>query len=67
MKIELTGREIAIIGATLRRCIGWDDPRELERFVNIAGEHVRNGWTEKEMQQVLETLCGEYYKAKESR
>jgi hypothetical protein len=32
MKIELTGREIAIIGATLRRCIGWDDPRELERF-----------------------------------
>ena len=64
MKIELTGREIAIIGATLRRCIGWDDPRELERFVNVAGEHVRAGWTETEMTATLESLSREYYGAK---
>lgn len=57
---QLTGREVAIIGAALRRCIGWDDPRELERFVNIAAEHVREGWSDEEMGQVLETLAQQF-------
>lgn len=60
MKIELTARQIAIIGAMTRRCIGWDDPRELERFVNVAAEHVRDGWTESEMDDILETLSEQY-------
>lgn len=60
MTITLTGREVAIIGAALRRCLGWDDPKELERFVNIAAEYVRDGWTEAEMDAVLEKLCGQW-------
>ena len=56
--LTLSGREVAIIGATLRRCIGWDDPKELERFVNVAADHVRYGFTEAEMDAVLEKLAG---------
>ena len=63
MTFTLTGREVAIIGATLRRCIGWDDPRELQRFVNIAGEHVPDGWTDQEMDAVLENISGQYQDA----
>lgn len=61
---RLSGRELAIIGAALRRCIGWDDPRELQRFVNIAAEHVRDGWSEAEMDAVLENLSGQWLKEK---
>lgn len=60
MKIELTARQIAIIGAALGRCAGWDDPRELERFVSIAAEHVQDGWTDSEMDDILETLSQQY-------
>ena len=64
MTLELSAREIAIVGACLRCCIGWTDPQELERFVNIAAEHVRGGWTEAEMDAVLENICGQYWDAK---
>ncbi len=57
MKIDLQGREVAIIGAALRRCLGWDDPRELQRFVNVAAEHVSQGWTDDDMNAVLEHIC----------
>lgn len=60
MKIELTPRQIAIVAATVRRCEGWDTPSELQRFVNTAAEHVRNGWREDEMTDILETLAGQY-------
>ncbi len=56
-QFTLTGREVAIIGAALRRCIGWDDMRQLERFVNVAGDQVPNGWSEAEMDAVLERIA----------
>lgn len=56
--ITLSGREVAIMGAMLRCCTGWTSPQELQRFVNVAGEHVRHGFTEAEMDGVLETLAG---------
>jgi hypothetical protein len=52
MTIDLTDREVAIICACLSRCEGWDDPRELERFVNVAAEAVRGGFSEAEMHAV---------------
>ena len=60
MKIDLTPRQVAIIGACVRCCIGWTDPRELERFVNIGAEHVREGFTDAEMDKALEALCAGY-------
>lgn len=62
-RLKLTAREIAIVGAALRRCIGWDDMRELQRFVNIASASVREGWTDDEMNDVLETICEQYQDA----
>ncbi len=53
----LSGREVAIIAAALRQCIGWTVPSEMPRFVNVAGEYVPNGWTESEMDDVLEHIA----------
>ncbi len=64
MIVQLTEREIAIVCAALRCCIGWTAPRELERFVNVAAESVRGGWSEEEMEQVLETIAGQYSETK---
>ena len=58
LAISLTPREVAILGAVLRCSNGWQTPQELERFVNVAAEHVRDGWTEDEMQQLEEKLAG---------
>ena len=52
MTLTLTRRELAILGAVLSRCRGWDDPRELQRFVNICAESVRDGFTEQEMDEL---------------
>lgn len=63
-RLELTGRELAILGTVLRRCRGWDDPRELQRFVNICAEHVRGGFTEDEMERLHEHLASAEIDAK---
>ena len=57
MTIELTGREVAILGACVRRCVGWDDPKELERFINVAASQVLDGFREEEMDAALEHLA----------
>lgn len=56
--IVLTGREVAIIGAALSLCDGWQTPQEMQRFVNVAAEHVREGWREEELSAALEHLSG---------
>lgn len=53
----LSGREVAIIAAALRQCIGWTVPIEMQRFVNVASEYVEHGWTETEMDDVLEHIA----------
>ncbi len=55
--LSLTGRELAILGAVLSRCEGWDDPRELARFVNIHADDVRDGFTDTEMLALHEHLA----------
>ena len=55
--LTLTRRQLAILGAVLGRCIGWDDPRELQRFVSVAGDSVREGWTDAEMDALMEVLA----------
>ena len=62
--LTLTPREVAIMGAMLRCCNGWQTPQELERFVNVAAEHVREGWSEAEMQIVEERLVAAWWEAK---
>lgn len=57
--ITLSGREVAILGAVLSRCLGWDDPCELERFLNVASECIGpDGFTEPEMTALQEKLSG---------
>lgn len=56
--LTLSGREVAIMGAMLRCCTGWTSPQELGRFLNVAAEYVRHGFTEAEMEAVLEKLAG---------
>ena len=56
MRIEVTRRQLAILGAVLSRCRG-DEPQELYRFVNIAAESVRDGWNAEEMDDLHETLA----------
>ncbi len=53
----LSGREVAIIAAALRQCIGWTVPSEMQRFVNVAAEQVPEGWTEADMDDVLEHIA----------
>lgn len=64
--INLTGREVAILACVLRRCKGWDDPRELERFLTTAADQVRpGGFTEAEMEALSEKLAGAWIAARE--
>lgn len=60
----MTPRQVAIIGACVRCCIGWTDPRELARFVNVAAEYVSGGFSEDEMTEALEALCVWYASTK---
>ena len=57
VEMQLTGRQLAILAACLRRCKGWDDPRELERFLNVAADQVSGGFTETEMHECSEVLA----------
>ena len=57
MVLTITRRQLAILGAVLSRCRGWDDPKELERFVNVAAESVQDGWTDGEMDELAEVLA----------
>lgn len=63
MTIELSGREVAIICACLRRSWGWDDAQELRRFVNVAREHVGDGFTDTEIDGVLEHFADAWRQA----
>jgi hypothetical protein len=65
MTIELSGREVAIMSACLGRCEGWDDPRELERFMSVAAEMIGPaGFTEREMHDVHEHLADAWARSK---
>lgn len=57
INIQLSGREVAILSCVLSRCLGWDDPSELERFLNTAADHVRGGFTDDEMHAIQEKLA----------
>jgi hypothetical protein len=64
MQIELTGREVAILCACLSRCEGWDDPRELHRFLNVAAEAIGAGdFTDAEMHALHEHLADAWRQA----
>ena len=56
--VTLTSRQMAILGALLSRSYKWDEPLELQRFVNICGDAVRDGWSDLEMGVLLEHLAG---------
>lgn len=60
---HFTPRQVAILGAVLSCCNGWQDPRELRRFVNIAADHVTDGWTEAEMESLQESLSDQWLRA----
>lgn len=57
MTIDLTPRETAILGALLSRSRGWDAPGDLQRFVNLAAEHVRDGFTDLDLERLHEKLA----------
>lgn len=63
MTIDLTDRETAILGALLSRSEGWDTPRELERFVNVAAEAVPDGWTDEEVTRLHEKIAAAYLRS----
>lgn len=67
MIIDLTDREVAILGALLSRSLGWDTPRELERFVNIAAEHVPDGWTDPEVEALQNKLSATWFDNKKGK
>lgn len=65
MIIELSGREVAILSACLRRCQGWDDPRELHRFLTVAREVIGVGdFTDDEMDAVQTHLADAWRQSK---